>query len=282
MKHTHLSKSEQHFKIRTVISVILLLLVAGVCLGLLFFSVQYSLPAKTAVPSVTDDTPLLDRSAYAIQETLPIVDEEGAEEDIDYEMQLDMENMLSYHEVNPDVVGWIYIQDTVINYPIMQGTDNNFYIDHNWMGQYSSSGSIFADWRCNLDSTDNTLIYGHNMGNGSMFHAIKNYKDAEWGNAHPYIEAASLGHRYLYRVLSVNVIYGEEGASFVYWNCVNMNRTEYREFYENIQRTATVWYGDDMVAPRDGVNRILTLQTCNSGADDGIRCVVFAQCLGEY
>ncbi len=196
-------------------------------------------------------------------------------EEPSYEMQLSLDTANSYHASNPDVVGWIYIDDTVIDYPIVQGTDNSFYIDHNWRKQYSHSGSIFQDYACDLTKSENTLIYGHNLANGTMFHAIKKYKSEEWGLEHPFVEVSTLNTRYLYRVLSVNVLYGDYGTSFEYWNCKDMDRESYTEFVQKIYDTSLVWYGGEEL-PEFGT-KILTLQTCNSGANDGMRCVLFAE-----
>lgn len=202
-------------------------------------------------------------------------------ESIAYEMQIDLQKVQEHHAVNPDVIGWVYIQDTPINYPVVQYSDNAYYIDKNWQGQYSFSGCIFADYQCSIPLSQNSLLYGHNMGNGTMFHAVKYYKDAEWGNEHLYFEVATLGKRYLYKALSLNVLYGEAGAAFDYWNCVNMTRPKFEWFIQNIYETSDVWYGDAENLPEYGKDRIISLQTCNSGANDGMRCVLFAQCVGE-
>lgn len=221
--------------------------------------------------------------AMLVKETSPPTEAtEPTTEPITYEMQIDLQKVANYHAENKEVMGWIYMPDTVVNYPIVQTYDNVYYMNRNWKGQYSYSGSIFADWRCLIDDSENSLLYGHNMGNGTMFHAIKYYKDEAWGLEHPYFEVATLDKRFLYKVLSVNVLNGLEGADFEYWNCVNLNRREYEEFITNIRNSAEVWYGDDENLPEYGKNRIITLQTCNSGASDGIRCVLFAQCIGEY
>ncbi len=218
-----------------------------------------------------------------LKETSPPTEPtEPTTEPIDYEMQIDLQRAKDYHAVNKEVIGWVYINDTAVNYPIMQAYDNVFYMNHNWQKQYSYSGSIFADWRCLIDESENSLLYGHNMGNGSMFHAVKYYKDPEWGKEHPYFEVATLEKRFLYKVLSVNVVNGLEGADFEYWNCVNMNRREYAEYVQNIYDTSTVWYGDEEHLPQYGKDRLIALQTCDSGSGNGIRCVLFAQCLGEF
>lgn len=264
---------------------LLLLFSALACFGLLYLSWSFSFPAKAIPTALNSEIPSLSRAEY-VQPTEAPTEEiiEETEEVLPegpYYMQLDMNKVASYYNTNHDVVGWVRIADTAINYPIMQNADNNFYVDHAWNGSWSSAGAIFADWRCRLDSSDNTLVYGHNMGNGSMFHAIKNYKSAGWGNSHKYIEVATLEHRYLYRVFSCNVLYGEAGAKFQYWNFIEMNRTDYKNFVNSIINTATVFYGDMRHLPRVSDNKFITLQTCNSGANDGIRCVLFAYLVEE-
>ncbi len=82
--------------------------------------------------------------------------------------------------INPQVIGWIYIPDSNINYPVLQGSDNSFYLTHAVNGEYSAAGSVFVDKR-GLES-ENTVIYGHNMGKYSnvMFHDITNFSDKVW------------------------------------------------------------------------------------------------------
>ena len=74
---------------------------------------------------------------------------------------------------------------------------------------------------------------------------------------------------------------GEDGAEFDYWNRITLNRSEFYKYLEQMRSTALVWYApeDD---PPTYEDKMIALQTCNSGADDGIRCLLFGQCLGEY
>ena len=88
--------------------------------------------------------------------------------------------------INEDVVGWIYIPDTRVNYPILQGDDNNQYLYHLLTGEYNSSGSIFLDAKVSADfSGQNSIIYGHNMKNKSMFADTVEYKKQEFYDTHP-------------------------------------------------------------------------------------------------
>lgn len=90
--------------------------------------------------------------------------------------------------INPDVVGWIYSEDTPINYPVLQGETNEEYIHHTIEKQYNSSGSIFMDSFNDPALTDyNTVLYGHHMKNGSMFASIRKYSKQEYADEHPVI-----------------------------------------------------------------------------------------------
>lgn len=89
-------------------------------------------------------------------------------------------------EINPDVVAWIFIEGTNINYPVVQGDDNSHYLDRLFDGSYNSAGTIFLDYRNERGLTDHhSIFYGHHMQNGSMFKQIANYKDQAFYDAHP-------------------------------------------------------------------------------------------------
>ena len=87
---------------------------------------------------------------------------------------------------NKDIVAWIYSEDTPINYPIVQSDDNAFYLRKLINGEYNIAGSIFMDFRNDSNMTDNnTIIYGHNMQNDTMFGTLQDYKQQEYYEAHP-------------------------------------------------------------------------------------------------
>ena len=91
-------------------------------------------------------------------------------------------------EVNEDVLGWILVPGTRISYPIVQAEDNSYYLNHTWRGNRSAVGAIFLECRNSADLTDfNTIIYGHRMGNGTMFNALKSYSKQSFWVEHPCI-----------------------------------------------------------------------------------------------
>lgn len=96
-------------------------------------------------------------------------------------------NFAALREVNPDVVAWISIPGTGIDYPVVQGTDNRYYLTHLVTGKRNSSGSIFLDFQAAPDFSDPySILYGHNMLNGSMFSDLMEYKNQDFFDAHPH------------------------------------------------------------------------------------------------
>ena len=91
------------------------------------------------------------------------------------EMQAQYDYFMELKKTYPDVVGYVSIPSISINYPVVQTTDNDYYLNHLITGEVSTSGSIFLDYRCPSDATGsrNTVLYGHNMNNGSMFHNVQ-------------------------------------------------------------------------------------------------------------
>jgi len=87
---------------------------------------------------------------------------------------------------NEDVIGWLYCPDTVINYPVVQGENNDQYLRKDLDGKYLVSGTLFADYRNGaLDEDANYIIYGHNMKNGTMFSSLAKYKQQSYYDQHP-------------------------------------------------------------------------------------------------
>lgn len=137
-------------------------------------------PAETESPTLPPETTLPPEPVYA---WTPVpVEEDPVMEEL---ASIDLDAL---REVNPDVIGWIRIPDTRIDYPILQGEDNDYYLHHTWQKKNNLAGSIFMEHQCSGDFTDyNTILYGHNMGNGSMFAGILKYQRANYYQTHPYV-----------------------------------------------------------------------------------------------
>ena len=129
-----------------------------------------SLPQKTAEPQ----PPVINKPAGA--ETLPDEDDTVWPE-VDF---------AALREINPDIVAWIYIEGTKINYPIVQGEENSYYLKHLFSGEWNGSGCIFLDFRNDASFADrHSIIYGHHMKNGTMFTDLDKYKKQEFFDEHP-------------------------------------------------------------------------------------------------
>ena len=176
-------------------------------------------------------------------------------------------------EVNSDVLGWILIPGTAVSYPVVQGTDNDYYLNHTWKKWTSVVGSIFLECQNSRDLSDfNTIIYGHRMNNGSMFASLKNYKKQSWWSDHPcvYITDDSGSHKYeIFAAYEVST----EGETY------RLGFGSDREKQAFIDYCLAQSVIDTGVVPRT-YDRILTLSTC-TGQGHATRWVVQALLRGE-
>lgn len=116
-------------------------------------------------------------------------------------------------EINPDIVGWIYIEGTEINYPVVQGEDNSYYLKHLFTGEWNSSGCVFLDSRNRKDFSDmNNVIYGHHMKNGSMFSGLDSYKKQEFFDEHPTVLILTPDQNYKVEIFAGYVASVEDNA----------------------------------------------------------------------
>lgn len=110
-------------------------------------------------------------------------DEERNEADDTVWPEIDFEAL---QVINPDIVAWLYLEGTEINYPVVQGADNEYYLQHLFDGSYNSSGCLFLDSRNTNNFSDaHSIIYGHHMQNGKMFAVLDGYKKQEFYDEHP-------------------------------------------------------------------------------------------------
>ncbi|MCD8083919.1 MAG: class B sortase, partial [Clostridiales bacterium] len=124
-----------------------------------------------------------------------------------------------YHDLsrqNPDMVGWIKINGTIIDYPVCQTPDDpEYYLHKNMDGEDSSYGTPFLDARCTLDHQSNLMIYGHHMKDGQMFAGLQEYKSAAYCEQHPYIQFDTLNEAGSYKVVMAFCL--DAGGTQVPW-----------------------------------------------------------------
>ncbi len=164
---------------------------------------------------------------------------------------------------NPDAYAWIVIPDTQVNYPILQSaTDNRYYLDHTIDGASGYPGSIYSE---NTDAQDfsdfNTILYGHNMKDGSMFGGLKQYRDPEYLQAHRDITVYTPTEKRVYRIFAA-VVYSDAYIPAAYDEATEEGRSTFLESLKNTHSISSQYFDD---VPVDSSSRILTLSTCIGG-----------------
>lgn len=178
-------------------------------------------------------------------------------------------DLAALREVNPDVLGWIRIPDTKIDYPLMRGADNDFYLNHTWKKTPNSVGSIFLEQLNSIDLMDyNTIIYGHNMNNGSMFAGLQDYAMPDYWKDHPYVYVLTDAGVYRYEVFA---FFRAEVDSLTYG--LNPQQDDTKEDFLKLSLENS-WI-DTGIKPAL-TDRILTLSTC-AGSNYDYRYVVQAR-----
>lgn len=190
------------------------------------------------------------------------------------------ERMLKLEELkkeNTDIIGWLEIPNTKIDFPVLQGTDNEYYMKHTYKKEYSVDGSIFLDKNYNWDlPSSNLLIYGHNNKNGNMFQNLLEYKDENYYKEHPSIRFTTINDDSEYEIIAVflsRVYYKNEKNVFRYYYFIDAEDEEqYNKYIEESKKASlydtgkTATYGE----------QLLTLSTCEYSQSDG-RFVIVAK-----
>ena len=188
-----------------------------------------------------------------------------------------MEEVKELQKENEDVKAWIKINDTNINYPVVQANDNDYYLYRNYKKENSNYGSIFIDSNSNIENPNsNIIMYGHNMKDGSMFKDLLKYADEEYYNNHKYIEFVTNTSSSTYEIIAVfksRIFYKNEKNVFRYYKCTNLNNEQDYNYYVNNCKELSLY--DTGVNAEYG-EQIITLITCEYSSENG-RMVVVAK-----
>ncbi|MBJ7983078.1 class B sortase [Bacillus cereus] len=174
-------------------------------------------------------------------------------------------------KINPEIVGWITMDDTQINYPIVQAKDNDYYLYRNYKGEDMRAGSIFMDHRNDVKSQNrNTILYGHRMKDGSMFGSLKKILEEDFFMSHRKLYYDTLFEGYDVEVFSVYTT----TTDFYYIETDFGSNEDYASFLEKIKERS-LYQTDTKVTADD---QILTLSTCDYALDpEAGRLVVHAK-----
>ncbi len=202
-----------------------------------------------------------------------ITEEKEEQEENNEEQQEESINLQKLYELNNDFIGWLKIENTNISYPVMQ-TDNNrkdYYLRRNFYKQYSQLGTPYIAEYCNVQTSDNVIIYGHHINNYKVFGELEKYKKKDFYNNHKIIKFNTIYGNADYEIISVfnTVAY----TGFEYYKFVDSSsKQEFDTFikkckelsFYNTEKTAE--YGD----------KLITLSTCEYSNKNG-RLVVVAK-----
>lgn len=187
-----------------------------------------------------------------------------------------LEEYANVYELNKSLVGWIKIENTKIDYPVMQTKNNDYYLDHNFDQEKDNNGSIFIDKDCSIwPRSQNLIIYGHNMKSGKMFGSLKNYKNQDYCIEHPYIQFDSLYEKGIYQVMYVfpEVVHEKAEVTFKYYEFINANSEVEYNSYMNEMASMSLY--DTGVYSQYG-DALITLSTCDY-TKDSERFVIVAK-----
>lgn len=187
-----------------------------------------------------------------------------------------LEEYETLYNKNRRLIGWLKIEDTNIDYPVLQTTDNIYYLDHNFEQEYDKNGSLFLDAACDIvHRNTNLIIYGHHMRSGKMFGNLNKYSSESYYKEHPYIQFDTIYEKGTYQVMYVfrSKIYNEYEIVFKYYQF--FDAVSEKEFDSNMQEMAAISLYDTGVRAGFG-DELLTLSTCDNSEADG-RFVVVAK-----
>lgn len=237
--------------------------------GLGYFAFYYFTADRTA--SMYDEATSLRNAARGVPTVNIHRTQDGEVPDV-------LEEYSLLYSTHRNTIGWLKIDDTVIDYPVMQ-LNNEFYLDHNYKGDKDKNGAIFMDESCDvLKPSDNIILYGHHMRSGNMFGDLNKYSSEEYGKAHSTIEFDTIYEKGTYQLMYVfqETIKDSAEITFKYYQFINANSA--MEFDSNMAAMAAMSMYDTGVTASFG-DKLLTLSTCDHSESNG-RFVVVAKRVG--
>ncbi len=195
---------------------------------------------------------------------------DGRYENADPPLEVDWDELAA---INPEIVGWIYVDGLPhISYPICRAGDNDYYLHHTFRKEYLFAGSIFEDYHNAPDFSDpNSVVYGHNMRDGSMFNTLKQMNSQEAYEANPYFWILTPKGNYRYHIYSIMTA----GISSEVYVLYHNNGPEFLEWEKRMQAASNV-RNDVKLLESD---KTVVLSTCTS--DSSVRWVVIGKCVSS-
>lgn len=273
---------------RLILSLSLVVVLLAVLVGFMFF---YAFPAndfkdlseqvQAAAETAPAQTEMLPTAVPAPAEATATTVSAPAETTVATEPveRIMLPQYGNLYQQNPDLYGWVRIDDTIIDYPVMRSVDDpEKYLHANFEAEYSYPGTPFADAKCSNDS-DNILIYAHNMLDGSMFRSLLKYENKNYWEAHPTIMYSDLYGEYEYEVVAAfyDRVYKKTENVFKFYQFIDAeDASHYNNAIDNFKAKALYDTGVDAAYG----DQLITLVTCAYHTDNG-RFVVVARKAAE-
>lgn len=259
---------------------ILLVLLFAVFAGCLIYLVKYFWESKKSEDKVDElrELIVIDENSDMHQ---PGIVATASDAETDTFEEVDGKRILSkyvnLYKRNNDFIGWLTIEGTVIDYPVMQSMyDEEYYLRRDFDKEYSYAGTLFIDTSCNVEKpSDNIIIYGHHMNTGKMFHELEEYEDEDYYEKHKFITFDTIYGSGTYEVIAAyrTKIYDEDYTGFKYYEFFDARDSVEFENYVSNSKSLTPYnieasakYGDSLI----------TLSTCAYHTENG-RFVVVAR-----
>ncbi len=188
-----------------------------------------------------------------------------------------LEKLQPLYEQNPHTAGWVQVEGTMINYPVMQTPDEagwrDYYLHRNFYGEYEYRGTIYAREKCDLETpSDNIVLYGHNMADHTMFGEVLDYRYYDHYLTHKYIKFSNLYEEHTYEIFAVFRTSGTYGVGYPYYL---FNEAEDEAAFDDfVAQCKALSLYDIELTPTYG-QKLLTLSTCDFAIENG-RLVVVA------
>lgn len=270
---------EIKYKNKPIITILLITLSLSIYLLSVFIFSSYSvqkLRTKYLTYDILNTTGITNDNSNDTINQEQIIDTPTEEENTSTYQPNDYWDYMSYSylnidfntlkQKNKDTVAWLKINNTNINYPIVQTSDNGYYLNHDYSKNYNMGGWVYGDYRNNFNSFDkNTIIYGHNLINKTMFGSLPKVLNSSWYNnqSNQVIKMSTLTNNSLWQIFSVYTT-----ASEAYYTTTKFSSNdEYLTFLNTIKTRSKHNFNIDL----DESSKILTLTTCT---DDGTARVV--------
>lgn len=198
--------------------------------------------------------------------------------ELEYSFEDKYEDLLS---MNSDMIGWISIENTQLNYPVMQTKeDEEFYLRRNFEKEYEFRGTLFTNKEADFSTTnDNVIIYGHNMDDGTMFGTLRKYMSKDFFNTHKFITFETISSSSIYKIIYVikTVDNNEHPLYIDYSNFFKINNEDTFNHQIDLYESASLYKATETTKFGD---ELLTLSTCEYSHKNG-RLVIIAKKINE-